>query len=149
MRRKRVGDFGWIFWVRLSLIGTDVFENGNLQLEGDWNFMIASNKYNEARWLDYHIGRVQIETTIYATVPINLGDVKNDGLVFPLEGSIQDDDYYGFCTGLLVLDHAASLNSIISDQWNISFYLYDLQFNDCEIKFKLPLFTPGLNKNKN
>jgi hypothetical protein len=126
------------------------FENCNLQLEGDWNFMMASNKYNEASWFDYHIGRVKIETTIYASMPINLDDLRNNGLAFPLEGSIRDDGYYGFCTGLLVLDHTRSLNGLLSDQWNIIFYLYDLQFDDCEITFKLPLFTGSSNNiNKN
>lgn len=125
------------------------FENGNLKLEGDWHFMMASNKYNEAGWSDYHRGRVQIETAIYASLAIDLNDPENEGLAFSLEGTIKDGNCLGSCSGLLVLDNARGLNGLISDQWNISFYLYDLQFNDCEIKFKLPVYTATDNKNSN
>lgn len=125
------------------------FENGDLKMQGDWHFMMTSNKHNEATWFDYHKERVQIEAAIYASVAINLNDPENDGLVFPLEGRIRDGKYVGSCSGLLVLDNARGWNGLISDQWNISIYLYDLQFNDCEIKFKLPVYTTTGNKNSN
>jgi hypothetical protein len=119
------------------------FENGNLKLEGDWQFMMASNKHNEPGWFTSHRDRVKIETAIYPALPINLTDHKSDGLVFPLEGSIKDGDCFSSCSGLLVIDNVRGYNGLISDKWNISFYLYDLQF-DCEIKFKLPLYSlPG------
>ena len=125
------------------------FENGDLKMEGDWHFMMTSNKHNEANWIDYHKERVQIETAIYSSLVINLNDPENDGLVFPLEGHIRDGNSLGSCSGLLVLDNARGRNGLISDQWNISVYLYDLQFNDCEIKFKLPVYTTTDNKNSN
>jgi hypothetical protein len=124
------------------------FENGNLKLEGDWHFMMVSNKHNEPNWYNYHKGRVQIETAIYDSFTINLADPGNDGLVFPLDGTIKEGGFLGSCSGLLVLDNVRGLNGLISDQWNISFYLYDLQFNDCEIKFKLPVYianNDGMN----
>ena len=125
------------------------FENGDLKMEGDWHFMMTSNKHNESSWFDYHKGRVQIETAIYSSSVINLNDPENDGLVFPLDGHIRDGNYIGSCSGLLVLDNARGRNGLISDQWNISVYLYDLQFNDCEIKFKLPVYTAKANRNNN
>jgi hypothetical protein len=116
------------------------FENGNLELEGDWHFMMASNKYNEAGGSDYHKGRVQIETAIYASSPINLDDPENHGLVFPLDGTIKDSNYLTACSGLLILDSVPGFHKRTGSQWNISFYIYDLQHDNCEIKFKLPIF---------
>jgi len=71
------------------------FENGNLKLEGDWLFLMASNKYNEVRCSYHHRERVQIEATIYASAPINLDDTENNALVFPLEGTIKVPDPNG------------------------------------------------------
>ena len=125
------------------------FENGNLKLQGDWHFMMASNKYNEPGCSNNHKERVQIETTIHASSPINLKDPENDGLVFPMDGTIKDGNSLGACSDLVVLGNVRGLNGLISDQWNISFYLYDQQFNDCEIKFKLPIFITSDSENKN
>ena len=125
------------------------FENGKLNLEGDWHFMMASNTHSEPNWCDYHKGRVQIETGLTDSFTINLIDPRNDGFMFPMEGSIKDGNYLGSCSGLLVLDNVRALNGLISDHWNISFYLYDLQFNDCEIRFKLPIFITEADGNKN
>jgi hypothetical protein len=125
------------------------FENGNLKLQGDWHFMMASNKYNEVGCSNNHKERVQIEATIQASSPINLNNPQNDGLVFPMDGTIKDGNSLGSCSGLVVLDNVRGLNGLISDQWNISFYLYDQQFNDCEIKFKLPIFITSDSENKN
>jgi hypothetical protein len=116
------------------------FENGVFRLEGDWQFMMASNKYNEASSFSYHRERVKIETAVYPAFAINLNDPYCDGLVLPLEGSIKDGNYLGSCSGLLVIDNVRRSNGLISNQWNISFYLYDLQFEYCEIKFIIPVY---------
>jgi hypothetical protein len=125
------------------------FENGNLKLEGDWLFLMASNKYNEVRCSHNHRERVQIEATIYASAPINLDDTENNALVFPLEGTIKDADYLTACSGLLILDSVPGFHKSTGSQWNTSFYLYDLQFDNCEIKFKLPIYTTICDKNSN
>jgi len=124
------------------------FENGNLKLERDWHFMMVSNKHNEQNCRDYHKGRVQIETAIHASSQINLNDSENDGLVFPLDGTINDGNYLTACSGLLILDSVLNSDKCIGSQWNISFYLYDLQFDNCEIKFKFPIFITSDNGNK-
>ena len=121
------------------------FENGNLKFDGDWQFMMASNKHNELSWFTYHRGRVKIETAVYPAMTINLDDPFSDGLVFPLEGSIKDGNNLGPCSGLLIIDNIRGSNGLITSQWNISLYLYDAQFNDCEIKFKLPVYIRRIN----
>ena len=125
------------------------FENGNLKLEGDWHFMMASNKYNEARCFNNHRERIKVETTIHASLPINLNEPGNDVLVFPLDGTIKDADYLTACSGLLILDSVPGPDKCTGFQWNISFYLYDHQFDDCEIKFKLPVYTTTSKENRN
>lgn len=134
----------------LSLMKVNIdFENGILKLEGDWNFMMASNTHNESSWLTCYRERVKIETTIYSDTKINLHDPYCDGLVFPLEGSIKDSKCLGSCAGLLVIDNIRGSNGLIGNQWNISFYLYDAQFADYEIKFKLPVYKMEINADLN
>jgi hypothetical protein len=125
------------------------FENGNLKLEGDWHFMMSSNKYNEASCFNNHKERVKVETTIYASSPINLNATDKNGWIFPLDGTIKDADYLAACSGLLILDTVPSSAEQTGSQWNISLYLYDQQFDDCEIKFKWPLYTTTSNENRN
>ena len=121
------------------------FENGSLKLEGDWQFMMASNKHNEASSFTYHRERVKIETAFYPAFAINLNDPYSDGLVFPAEGSIKESNCFGSCSGLLVIDNVRGSNGLIGNQWNISFYLYDLQFDFCEIKFRIPVYDQEIN----
>ena len=116
------------------------FEKGKLYLEGDWQFMIAANTHSKPGWSGYHRERVKIETAVYPAMSVNLDDHNSDGLVFPMEGIIQDGSIINSCSGLLVIDNIRSESGLISKNWNISFYIYDAQFDDCEIKFKLPLF---------
>jgi hypothetical protein len=121
------------------------FENGNLTLQGDWQFMMAYNKHSEKSWYSYHKERVKIETAIYPASVINLSDPNSDGLMFPLEGKIKDGNYLSACSGLLIVDNIRGIKGFASDRWNISCYIYDLQFDNCEIKFKLPVYTRIIN----
>jgi hypothetical protein len=125
------------------------FKNGSLKLEGDWQFMTASSNDSIVGWADNFRGRVQIETAICPSLPVNLNDTKNDNLVFPLEGTIKYGDCVGYCCGLLVMDNVRVFNGLVSDQWNISFSLYDLKFTDCEMRFKLPVFITGAKHAEN
>ena len=125
------------------------FENGQLKLEGDWQFIMAANKHNDANCPGFHRERVKIETAFYSGLTLNLNDPYSDGLVLPLEGSITDRSFVNLCTGLLVIDNVRGSNGLISDQWAISFYLYDTQFDTGEIKFKLPLYQTMVDGSNN
>jgi hypothetical protein len=134
----------------LSLMHVNIdFENGRLQLEGDWKFMMASNKYNEGLEANCSRQRVKIEMFIYPATVINLNDPFSDGLIFPLEGIVKDGNCKSSCSGMVILDNIFSNDGSISNRWNISFYIYDLEFDCYEIKFKLPYYpgkcTPYLN----
>ncbi len=117
------------------------FDKGLLKLEGDWQFMVKSNRHNDGSWAGSQRERVTIKMDIYSDVKINLADASCDGLVFPLEGTIKEGNTLSSCTGLLVIDNVRDTNGHIGCQWNISFYFYDLRSDDCEIKFNLPVYT--------
>jgi len=125
------------------------FEHGNLKLEGDWNFMMTSNKFYESRWFDHHMERVHIETDILSSSVINLSDSANEGFAFSLEGIVRDGNYITAFPGLLILENVRGLNGRITEQWNLTLYLSDLQFNGCEIKFELPIYIKRGNEDKN
>ena len=130
----------------LALMKVNIdFENGTLALEGDWQFLMASNKHNEAVWFSHHRERVKIETSLYSGFAVDLNDEDSDGLMYALKGSIKDGNCIAECTGLLIVDNVRTHYGFISNQWNISFYIYDTVFDECEIRFKLPLYIPGIN----
>ena len=82
---------------------------------------------------------------VYPALAINLNDPYSDGLVLLLKGSIKANTCFSVCSGLLLIDKGYGSNDPINDQWNISFYLYDVQFDNCEIKFKLPVYGRKTN----
>ncbi len=116
------------------------FVDGKLLLEGDWRYMVAVNKHNENRGIKYHRERVKIAMDIEPVEPVNLNEKTSDGLLYLLKGNIRDNNYKGACTGFLVIENVRRSKQL-SNHWDISFYIYDTQFDDCEITFKLPLYT--------
>jgi len=99
------------------------FGNGVLKLEGDWQFMMAKNRHNEANWFSHHRKRVKIEAAIYPAMTLDLDDPESDGLVFSLEGKIKDGNHLGSCSGLLAVDNVRGNSGLIGNNWRISFYL--------------------------
>jgi len=124
------------------------FEKSMLKIEGDWNFMMAKNIHNETSWFKCHLDRVEIETTIYPCMQINLHDPNCDGLILMLEGKLKEGNRICSCSGLLVFDKGKS-SGTITNHWSISFYLYDFSFGDSEIKFKLPVYISAINSELN
>jgi hypothetical protein len=123
-----------------SLLTADInFEEGSFRLEGDWHFMMVSNKHAQPGWFNCHTERINIEASIYPGSSIDLSDDDNDGAVFILEGNIKDSNNFTACSGLLVLDKLTEQHNHAGATWNISFYLYDSNNDDCEIAFKIPV----------
>ncbi|HMF72070.1 MAG TPA: hypothetical protein VK616_11370 [Flavitalea sp.] len=125
------------------------FKDGKLILEGDWHFLVASNKHTNPYWFSLHSGRVGVVADIYPAGVIDLDDYNNDGLVFQMEGIIKDGSSLNSCSGLIVLDKIRTSTGISTHKWDISFYLYDYEVNNCEIKLKLPVYTTNDNRNNN
>jgi hypothetical protein len=115
------------------------FEKGTFLLEADWQFIIASNNHAEQSWYGCHKERIKVEASICPSQVINLADECNDGFVFALDGSLIDGDNISFCSGLLVLDNIKMKNGTMTNEWSLTFYIYDALNDDCEIRLKLPL----------
>lgn len=140
----------YVFAEHLPLMKANIdFENGTMVVEGDWQFMMAANRHNETSWFRYHRERVKIEMSLYPADAINMNDEGTDGLMCPLQGSIKDGSCIGECSGLLIVDNVRANNGLLSSHWDISFYIYDIVFDGAEIKFKLPVYIPGLNSKFN
>jgi hypothetical protein len=125
------------------------FENGNLKIEGDWKYMMAAHKTNDAAWVNYNEERILLDAAIYPSFVINLSDEESDGLVFALEGRIKDGDFISYCTGLLMVDSIRNKTGFVEPEWNITFHLYDLQVKNCEIIFQLPIYTTSFTNYNN
>lgn len=125
------------------------FEKGELELEGDWYFLMMANAYLDESWLPFHRDRVLVKTAVYPAFSIDLNDPESDGLIFPLEGTLQDGSCLSGCSGLLVLESTRITNGVVRNQWNITCYLYDSHFDEGEIKFQMPLYISEGNKNYN
>ena len=125
------------------------FEKGALQLEGDWYFLMVANAYHDESWLTFHRDRVLVKTAIYPAFSIDLNDSACDGLIFPLEGTLEDGSSLSDYSGLLVLESTRISDGVIRNQWNITCYLYDSHFDESEIKFQFPVYIGEGNKNYN
>jgi hypothetical protein len=126
---------------QLSLVNIFIdFEQEDFRLEGDWQYIMASNQHAEKNWFACHQQRIHIEASIYPGLAIDLSDDSNDGLVFMIEGTIKDKDTTDACSGLLILDKIAINNEASACKWSISFYLYDSAHDDCEIAFRFPVY---------
>jgi hypothetical protein len=122
------------------------FEKGVLQTEGDWQYMVASNKDAEKHWYSFHKGRIKVQASFCRGLMINLDDHSSDGMVFPFKGTIDDGDNVSSCSGLLVINND---DHIVNDQWSIVLYLYDYLFDSCEIIFKVPVYARSMNAELN
>lgn len=124
------------------------FEKGMLCAEGDWHYMAAYNKRSELHWYSFYTGRVSVEARLHKAFTVNLEDNRSDGMVFPFKGKIKDGAVSNSCSGLLVINKD-NREGGLADEWSIVLYLYDYQFDSCEIIFKLPLYIHSVNADLN
>ena len=82
---------------------------------------------------------LKVHTTIYPGFGVDLSDETNDGLVFSLEGILEDDKTINTCSGLLVLYNVMDRNGRSGMAWRLSVYLYDDNNDEREIRFNLAM----------
>ena len=82
---------------------------------------------------------LKVNATIYSGSGVNLSDEINDGLVFSLEGILEDGKTINTCSGLLVLHHAIAREGQSVKAWHLSVYLYDDSNDEREIRFNLAM----------
>jgi len=93
--------------------------------------------------------RLKVKATIYPGFSVDLTDFSEDGLVFSLEGIIEDDKSINSCSGLLILDNMTSRNTPGGREWHATVYLYDNYDDEREIKLRLPMYSHGANAELN
>ena len=82
---------------------------------------------------------LKVNATIYSGSGVELSDELKDGLVFSLEGILEDGKTINTCSGLLVLHHALAREGQGGKAWNLSVYLYDDHDDEREIRFNLAM----------
>ena len=121
------------------------FENGTVNLEGDWQYIMYLNGHSKRDWFTKSRERVQIAMDIRKHLPVDLAEIGDEGLLLPLNGMLTDHFGAGNCTGLLVIDTVGMYSGAVNNDWDISLYLYDRQQNNMEFKIKVPLLTGATN----
>ena len=114
------------------------FENGRLHLQVEWHFMRAISTYPKAPMQRTYKGRMMVTADLYPAQPIDLSEEKSDGFTLVVDGTIGDGVYLKFCSGLLTIFKISDSNAA---QWALKIFLYDLEFEEYEIKFKLPVYV--------
>jgi len=109
------------------------FQSGQLRLDGNWNFIISTNRYAEKHWFNLHGERITFNGTVFPGHAVELSDAKT-GAAFAVEGFLSDADTATEYTGLLLLDPAKTNKTPGTVCWNLSIYLYNSGSDDCEIK---------------
>ena len=125
------------------------FQKGKFFLDGDWNFLMAANRYALPHWHAHHKGRVNIDVSLFPSTSINLSDPYANGIILPGEGNIQDGKGLTACSGMVILDKVNIPQNRRSYAWIITFYLYDYQIEECEIKYRLPVYLSDTSNNHN
>jgi hypothetical protein len=125
------------------------FAKGRLLLDGDWRFMVCANKHARPEWLSHYNGRVTIDVSLYPAAAIDLLDPFNNGIVLSADGRINNGNIINSCSGLMILDRLGSFQKNCGHGWDITFYLYDYHLDECEIKFKLPVYLNNANETRN
>lgn len=120
------------------------FEKGYMILEGNWEFLVRSNEHNTGKWFNMHPNRVTVETKFTSATPLKLCEGNAAGMVFPLEGYLNDGLQTAGAEGLLIVNKEKDSN------WHADIFLFDYQFDVCEIHFNIPLYiSPGKNERAN
>jgi hypothetical protein len=125
------------------------FEKGDLTLDGCYAFVMAFSQQDPWHRRRPKTERLKINVALDPACTIDFHDPLSNGTVCTLKGIISDEHGKSLCSGLLVIDTLGEKVGLYQEQWNIKFFLYDIQFDNCELQFKLPLFLHAFNDNDN
>ncbi|HJW17376.1 MAG TPA: hypothetical protein VJ499_09650 [Flavisolibacter sp.] len=125
------------------------FEKGDLKLEGYYSFIMAFNQHYQLHRYRPKAERLNISASMHPACALDLQDPLSNGTVCTIKGIISDEQCVSLCSGLLVIDTIGEKVGLYQEQWNIKLFLYDIQFDNCELQFKLPLFLHAFNDHDN
>jgi hypothetical protein len=120
------------------------FAAGILNFEGYRKYITVTNFHKRSYLINSNNGRLKIEAVIFPSTTINLNDPEADGMIFPMKGHVENANCLVPCSGFLLIEKTRAPHRYLRDLWNISCYIYDTQFTDFEITFKLPLSVDTL-----
>jgi hypothetical protein len=136
--------------MRLPLVKVNIdFVNKRLFLEGNRILPKSISSKTELRKFDFEKERIKVNAKIYCGLNINLSGSSNEGLVFLLEGIIDDGESKTPCSGLLVIDCRANNHESGGRKWDLRVYLYDHNNDDREIKLDLMMYSLSQNAELN
>jgi hypothetical protein len=132
------------FEMHLPLMKLNIdFENEYLFLEGNGIQIKTLSSKTELARFDFEKERIKVNANICCGSDINLYGSSNGGLVYLLEGIIDDGESKNACSGLLVIERRPNSRESGRNAWDLKVSLYD---ND-EKEIKLELVMSSLTQN--
>ena len=125
------------------------FVNKCLLLEGNGIQAKALTSKKELTKFDFEKKRIKVNAKIYCGLNINLSCFSNEGLVFLLEGTLDDGENKNPCSGLIVIESRTNRQESGRKEWDLRVYLYDTYNDDREIKLDLMMCSLSQNAELN
>jgi len=120
------------------------FEKSFMKMEGNLGFIRASDGYPQTAWKHE---RIKLEMTIYPWAKlVDLNDSDTDGIIMAMDGWMNNERS---CCGVLIIDNVKGYDGFAGNKWYITCYICDLLTDECEISFRLPVYTMDTNEYNN
>jgi hypothetical protein len=134
----------------LPLVKVNIdFENKYLFIEGNGDLAKTLTKKVGLTRFDFDNKRIKVNANIYCGLSINLTASNEEGLVYILEGVIDDGEYKYPCTGLLIIDNRATSQQSGDDEWDLRVHLFDSANEEKEINIDLIISSMSQNAELN
>ena len=132
--------------MRLPLVKVNIdFVNKHLFLEGNGVLAKTLSSKTELTGFDFEKERIKVIAKIYCGLDINLSGSSNEGLVFLLEGVMDDGKSKNPCSGLIVIDSRSGKSETDQKEWELRVYLYDSNNDDREVKIDMMMYSLSPN----
>ncbi|HXB29581.1 MAG TPA: hypothetical protein VNW49_07170 [Puia sp.] len=136
--------------MRLPLVKVNIdFVNKRLFLEGNGVLANTLSSKTELTGFDFEKERIKVNAKIYCGLDINLSGSSNEGLVFLLEGVMDDGYSKNPCSGLIVIDARSNRYESEGKEWELRVYLYDSNNDDREVKIDMMMYSISPNAELN
>ena len=128
--------------MHLPLVKVNIdFVNKRLFLEGNGVLAKTLSSKTELTGFDFEKERIKVNAKIYCGLDINLSGSSNEGLVFLLEGVMDDGESKNPCSGLIVIDSRSNRYESEEKEWELRVYLYDNNNDDREVKIDMMMYS--------
>jgi hypothetical protein len=130
----------------LPLVKVNIdFENKYLSIESNGNPVTTRSNKIELIKFDLDKKRIRVNANICCGLGVDLSAAADEGLVFILEGIIDDGEYAHSCTGLLIIDNRQAGDQSGNSEWDLKVHLFD-DINE-EKEINLGLIISSLSQN--